>query len=214
MYLEVTIADKEPVNYKLTRPEVLLGALPYCDIKLEVSTISKKHLMLSDEGEDWFVIDLDSTNGSFLNDQRINPNEKVRFTVGSIVRLGIHVKLKLVEQPTAGILVDLSASRHEQARAQVDKTQSISLQDLKSTEQKVFEHKKRVIRKTVLYKKKAGLREKQYLLKSVLIALSILFISFYLHKLIIPKGHELTDSIKTEIHRHSEQNHPINQVTE
>jgi hypothetical protein len=51
--------------------EVLIGRDPECDFVLENLTVSAKHARLSFHQNQWWYEDLRSTNGSFLEDLRI-----------------------------------------------------------------------------------------------------------------------------------------------
>ena len=49
--------------------------------------VSRRHAMIRRTGSDFEVLDLASRNGTWLNDQRLAPNEPYRFASGSQLRL-------------------------------------------------------------------------------------------------------------------------------
>jgi hypothetical protein len=53
------------------RDELLLGRHPNCDVVLGAETISRRHALLTFRDGAWIVQDLDSTNGTRLNGQRV-----------------------------------------------------------------------------------------------------------------------------------------------
>jgi len=57
-----------------------------CDIDLTDDTVSSRHARLSWDGHGWFVEDLCSTNGTFVNDSRIQ--HKIPLSQGDRLRLG------------------------------------------------------------------------------------------------------------------------------
>ena len=52
--------------------EVLIGRDLACDLRLEDKTISARHARLSYRHNQWWVEDLKSTNGTFLNEEPVN----------------------------------------------------------------------------------------------------------------------------------------------
>lgn len=50
--------------------------------------ISRQHIKLTRLGEQWYVEDLDSTNGTFLNGIQIAPHQPAAINHGDYLRLG------------------------------------------------------------------------------------------------------------------------------
>ena len=61
----------EGKTYVFAVMEITLGRDPTCDVPLLDDTISAHHLRLSYHHNQWWAEDLNSTNGSFLNDEKI-----------------------------------------------------------------------------------------------------------------------------------------------
>lgn len=79
---------------KFTIPEIVIGRDPANPFNLPDSTISLRHLKLSYHNNQWWAEDLDSTNGSYLNDVEID--SPVVLTNGDELRLGqILVTIKI-----------------------------------------------------------------------------------------------------------------------
>lgn len=57
--------------YRFETPEVLIGRDPTCNLRLDDKTISARHARLSYHHRQWWVEDLRSTNGAFLNTEGI-----------------------------------------------------------------------------------------------------------------------------------------------
>lgn len=67
------IIDNDPNAEKLsfTQNEIMIGREDTCDISLPDSIVSSKHARLAYRNMHWWVEDLMSTNGTYLNDERI-----------------------------------------------------------------------------------------------------------------------------------------------
>lgn len=59
--------DAAHPSYRFTIPEITIGRDPACQCYLDDKTISGQHARLSYRLEQWWIEDLNSTNGTFLN---------------------------------------------------------------------------------------------------------------------------------------------------
>ena len=77
-----------PRTFKLAA-SMAVGRAPECDIRLDDTYVSQQHARIFGKGDKWYVEDLGSTNGTFVNDQKlaapaqVEPGDKVR--VGTTV---------------------------------------------------------------------------------------------------------------------------------
>jgi diguanylate cyclase (GGDEF)-like protein len=58
-------------RFELPEAGVVIGRGHDCDILLDRDAVSRRHARIDKNGEGWHVVDLDSTNGSYVNDQPI-----------------------------------------------------------------------------------------------------------------------------------------------
>jgi pSer/pThr/pTyr-binding forkhead associated (FHA) protein len=58
-----------PIEFSI--PEVIIGRDPACSFTIQDETVSSRHARLSYHHNQWWVEDLNSTNGSYLNDDRV-----------------------------------------------------------------------------------------------------------------------------------------------
>lgn len=79
-----------PMHY--TRPEITLGRETGCDFQLEDPTVSAQHARLTYHHQQWWLEDLASTNGTYLNDEVVTA--PVVITSGDELRLG-HLVVKV-----------------------------------------------------------------------------------------------------------------------
>ena len=56
----------------------VVGRSPECDVVLDVAAISRRHVILSDEAGGFFVQDLGSRNGTYINSQRVVDRAPIR----------------------------------------------------------------------------------------------------------------------------------------
>lgn len=81
--LQATQTDIEPQTIAIDG-DLLIGRHQTADIQLHSPDISRRHAGLSVQGDDLLVIDLQSSNGTFVNDVRIENDVKVQ--VGDKIR--------------------------------------------------------------------------------------------------------------------------------
>ena len=70
------------------RSEFTIGRAEDNDLTLERPTVSRHHVVVTEEGDRWFVEDRGSFNGTFLNGSRLQPGMKVPLRHGDRVGLG------------------------------------------------------------------------------------------------------------------------------
>ncbi|XP_069702821.1 kanadaptin [Periplaneta americana] len=104
---EVLKSGKILENIKLnSKSFYVFGRLSTCDIRMAHPTISRYHAVLQyrsqeneNDGVGFYIYDLGSTHGTFLNKNRIKPNMYVRVQVGHILKLGLSTRLFVLQGP-------------------------------------------------------------------------------------------------------------------
>lgn len=71
---------------------VSLGRATSNDIVIALETVSKLHGYFLREGDQWFYTDYQSTNGTIINDQRVERSEKRLLADGDRFQIGLDVK--------------------------------------------------------------------------------------------------------------------------
>jgi two-component system cell cycle response regulator len=94
--------DNTGTRYPLQGPRMTLGRSPECDVCLENLGISRRHAELREVGDTVTLYDLGSSNGTHLNEQRIQA--PVELKDGDVVRLGSAV-LKFYERQSLDALL-------------------------------------------------------------------------------------------------------------
>ena len=61
--------DEEPASFSI--PEIIIGRSPTSAYIIQNETVSSNHARLSFHHNQWWVEDLHSTNGTFVNDEKV-----------------------------------------------------------------------------------------------------------------------------------------------
>lgn len=70
-YLELLEGDAKGKQIPLTADATVLGRNPSCDLAVSGSAVSGRHCRIEKTEQGYQVVDLDSTNGTFVNDKRV-----------------------------------------------------------------------------------------------------------------------------------------------
>ncbi|QDZ22028.1 SMAD/FHA domain-containing protein [Chloropicon primus] len=81
-------APPQAVAIELSTGSSVVGRDEDCDLIIPIPTVSGSHAKVELEGETLFVTDLESTNGTFVNNERIEPGSKTQLSPGSNVIFG------------------------------------------------------------------------------------------------------------------------------
>ena len=84
--LVVTDGPLRGTTLPLSQAPVLIGRSSTANLVLDDDYVSSHHAQLFRQGADWYVEDLGSTNGTFLNDQPVH--EPIAVRVGEAIRIG------------------------------------------------------------------------------------------------------------------------------
>jgi hypothetical protein len=85
---------------RLERGRLVLGRGSDCDLVLQETEASRRHAELRRFGDQWLIVDLGSTNGTFLGDLRLQPNQTYAVSPGVPVTVG-RTRFVLQEEPQA-----------------------------------------------------------------------------------------------------------------
>lgn len=83
--ISAQIGDKK-IKRRFRQTEIFLGRDPSVDFPLNNETISLKHCRIHHHNKQWWVEDLDSTNGTYLNNDPVKIETII--TNGDQIRLG------------------------------------------------------------------------------------------------------------------------------
>jgi len=69
--LDVQMKRRAAVSQIFSQPEIILGREPACDVSLNDVTVSARHAKLSYHHRQWWIEDLNATNGTSLNNEKL-----------------------------------------------------------------------------------------------------------------------------------------------
>lgn len=84
----------------------MVGRTSVCALRLADPRISSEHAVIAWRDEGWWVRDLGSRNGTFVEDRRLDPGEEARIGRGAALRFGEHAWTLADESPPAPLAVD------------------------------------------------------------------------------------------------------------
>jgi len=73
------------------QPETGLGANRANDLVIHDPYVSRQHARLRWDGLNWWIQDLGSRNGTFVNEQRCPANQEIKVPLGARLRMGDEV---------------------------------------------------------------------------------------------------------------------------
>lgn len=79
------------------KPSILLGRDKSCDVVLPLSTISRRHAAITYQNQTYYVEDLNSTHGTYLNNSRLSPHQPIVLHENDTIRI-VHAHLQFTTQ--------------------------------------------------------------------------------------------------------------------
>lgn len=90
-------ADGERKDLPLTKPVMILGRKHSCDLRIPLSSVSREHCQVEKRGDDLYVRDLGSSNGTFHNETRVL---EAKLKAGDTLQVGpVHFTVVIDGQP-------------------------------------------------------------------------------------------------------------------
>jgi serine/threonine protein kinase len=85
---EIELVDSLGRTFSLRRGTTTVGRDPDNILFIDDQQVSRHHAEIQFDGTSWNLVDLGSTNGSFVNDQRLWPGQPRRLQPADVVRFG------------------------------------------------------------------------------------------------------------------------------
>lgn len=85
-------------SHSIKKKSITIGRSKECDISIKADGISRKHVEIIENSDGSFTItDLGSSNGTFINEEKLEPNQTKEFTFFFPAKLGYGIIVSLVE---------------------------------------------------------------------------------------------------------------------
>lgn len=99
--LSVTKGPNIGKTFELAKAKVSIGRDDMMDIVFNIAEVSRTHAEIFREGDDYFIRDLGSTNGTYVNKKKVTTRHKLQ--PGDIIMLGdaVHITFKGMYDPEA-----------------------------------------------------------------------------------------------------------------
>ena len=78
-------------DFEIEKDTILIGRSNENDIKLRDGNVSRTHLKVFREQEQYFIMDLESKNGTYINNEQAVPNSKIMITEPTPILIGTSV---------------------------------------------------------------------------------------------------------------------------
>ena len=123
-------------EFELTRPEIILGRDPAVDLSIPSPSVSRRHARLTLEDDRYVLEDLGSSNGTFLNEERLAGRRALKS--GDQIRLGqaIHLRYEAPVALEATVVSESPAGPADVLQTQLE--QDIDLEELKTAPPKLL----------------------------------------------------------------------------
>ncbi len=79
MRVQLTLLNGEKIDVHVPRETITIGRSNKCDLVIPQESISRQHCKVEIKGEEFFITDLGSINGVYIEGNKILPNEATPF---------------------------------------------------------------------------------------------------------------------------------------
>ncbi len=184
MRIEILVDNEEPRIFTLNKPKNLIGSQESCEVVLKANGISRKHITIVNENDKYFVIDQGSTNGTYINEERLVPGRMIEFTSFFPMRLGDNVLITLLSDSDSPDYDSDGNSQKQSDSSDTDgATRAISLKDLQSvkTEKLVRKREDAVVKRNALARGRPlpKVKDKTRMLWAQLFGIGIIAVAVY-----------------------------------
>ena len=101
MRLEIIKGDGEAEVFETYERSIIVGRGNHVGCRIEEDGVSREHLRLDLKGSDVYVMDMGSSNGSYIQDQRLEPNKTQIWPALFPIRMGRKVAITLLPDTEA-----------------------------------------------------------------------------------------------------------------
>jgi pSer/pThr/pTyr-binding forkhead associated (FHA) protein len=86
--IQIISGEQEGAEINWTADEIFIGKEDGCEVKITDAGVSRKHAKLAKKGSGWFVEDLGSSNGTYVNFKKRSKSEPTDLADRDIIFIG------------------------------------------------------------------------------------------------------------------------------
>jgi pSer/pThr/pTyr-binding forkhead associated (FHA) protein len=112
--MQIEVLQNEIPLKKISNPKktLILGRSAKADVSVDVDGLSRNHMQIEQIGDEIFVTDLNSTNGVYVNNERIPAGEKVKYLSILPLQIGtLNINIKTDDQVLTEKSQELASSQ-------------------------------------------------------------------------------------------------------
>lgn len=99
MQLTFNTKDGEKFVFKVFEKSFSIGRSQDCRVSVPTASFSRRHCLIEENGDQFFITDTSSSNGVFINSTRIIPNVATPFTLQDQVTIGdVSLRIRFSEE--------------------------------------------------------------------------------------------------------------------
>lgn len=145
MRLLLTLVDGEEIDYKMDKDSVSIGRSAKCDLVIPHESMSRNHCQIEIKDGEFFITDLGSINGVYIDNVKIPANSSVPFQTFLHLAFGYVTSAQIVvdEATKFGVLVPKSGIQNQTTgtgpisrQENKTRTKTLSTQKTKTTNPK------------------------------------------------------------------------------
>lgn len=86
--LQVSLGGQSPFEVSLSTKPIIIGREPGNNIVVPYAEVSRRHAQIEKQAGNYIIIDLNSSNGTYLQGKRISPGQAKILHDGNVIRIG------------------------------------------------------------------------------------------------------------------------------
>lgn len=102
----LVLIDEKGTKYSYNKSLVTLGRDPQCDLTVENKYVARINLRFSFNNGKWEIEDTASTNGVWVNGEKIEPSKKFVLSIGDRINVALSFVLYFMEKPEKEVLAE------------------------------------------------------------------------------------------------------------
>jgi pSer/pThr/pTyr-binding forkhead associated (FHA) protein len=127
MLVEITYSQTgKKETLKVSGNKILFGRSPKADVSINRDEISRHHFQLDIENGQYYITDLNSSNGVFINGEKLHPQTRLPYNIFFPIDIANLISINIIEDPEAQRNLTSSSSVSKLGQQTPNKSSSTS----------------------------------------------------------------------------------------